>query len=199
MKQWTVEDSKRLASLKYETDNDNIRIKEIIKQKLLANDDIIHVLDNKDLQNSDAENDEYFGVNILPYYMVPGSQTDSQNYICYTVGYENVERNFTNSSRMYNDLQRHLHVTFVILCEQKNIKDRDTGIARHDLLGALIQNEFNFTNFFGRRIQLVSDEESLVDNKWPARTLIFTQTTDNNVTKTQSGQSSRIVNKEVHV
>ena len=38
MKEWTTEDSKRLASLKYVTDNDNIRIKEIIKQKLLAND-----------------------------------------------------------------------------------------------------------------------------------------------------------------
>ena len=199
MKQWTVEDSKRLASLKYVTDNDNIRIKEIIKQKLLANDDIIHVLDNKDLQNSDAENDEYFGVNILPYYMVPGSQTDSQNYICYTVGYENVERNFTNSSRMYNDLQRHLHVVFIVLCEQKNVKDRDTGIARHDLLAALIQNEFNFTNFFGRKIQLVSDEETLVDNRWISRSMVFTQTTDNNVTKTQYGQSSRIVNKEIHV
>lgn len=199
MKKWTSQDSKRLASLKYVTDDDNIRIKEIIKQKLLGNDDIIHVLDNKDLQESEAENDEYFGKNILDYYMIPGAQTDSQNYICYTVGYENVERNFTNSSRMYNDLQRHLHITFVVLCEQKNIKDRDTGIARHDLLSALIQNEFNYTNYFGRKILLISNEESLVDNKWPARTLIFSQITDNNVTKTQYGNPSRIVNKEVHV
>lgn len=199
MKEWTKEDSLRLASLKYVTDNDNIRIKEIIKQKLLANDDIIHVLDNKKLQESDAENDEYFGVNILDYYLIPDAQTTSQNFICYTVGYENVERNFTNSSRMYNDLQRHLHIVFVILCEKKNIKDRDTGIARHDLLAALVQNEFNFTNFFGRRCQLVSDNESTVDNNYLCRTLVFTQTTDNNVTKTQYGNPSRIVNKEIHV
>jgi len=199
MKEWTKEDSKRLASLKYVTDNDNIRIKEIIKQKLLANDDIIHVLDNKGLQEADAENDEYFGVNIMPYYMIPGTQTDSQNFVCFTVGYENVERNFTNSSRMYNDLQRHLHITFVILCEQKNIKDRETGIARHDLLAALIQNEFNQTNYFGRKLLLISDEESVVDSKYACRTLIFSQTTDNNVTKTQYGEPSRIVNKEVHV
>ena len=127
-----------------------------------------------------------------------GTQTDSQNFICFTVGYENVERNFTNSSRMYNDLQRHLHVVFVVLCEQKNIKDKDTGIARHDLLAALIQNEFNFTNFFGRRIQLVSDEETVVDNKYLCRTLVFTQITDNNVTKTEYGKSSRIVTKEIY-
>ena len=198
MKEWTKEDSKRLASLKYVTDNDNIRIKEIIKQKLLNNDDIIHVIHNKELTEIEAENDEYFGKNILPYYNVPGTQTDSQNYICFTVGYENVERNFTNSSRMYNDLQRHLHVVFIVLCEQSDIKDEDTGIARHDLLAALIQNEFNFTNFFGRRIQLVSDEESLVDNRYLARTLVFTQITDNNVTKTQYGNPSRIVTKEIH-
>ena len=199
MKEWTKEDSKRLASLKYVTDNDNVRIKEIIKQKLLANDDIIHVLDNKELQEANAENDEYFGVNIRPYYMIPGTQTDSQNYICFTVGYENVERNFTNSSRLYNDLQRHLHITFVVLCEQKNIKDRETGIARHDLLAALIQNEFNLTNYFGRKLLLISDEESIVDAKFACRTLIFSQITDNNVTKTQYGEPSRIANKEVHV
>lgn len=199
MKEWTTEDSKRLASLKYVTDNDNIRIKEIIKQKLLANDDIIHVINNKHLEESEAENDEYFGVNILPYYLVPDAQVDSQNFVCFTVGYENVERNFTNSSRMYNDLQKHLHVVFVILCEKKNIKDKDTGIARHDLLAALIQNEFNFTNFFGRRIQIISDDESMVDNNYLCRTLIFSQVTDNNVTKTQYGNPSRIVNKEIHL
>ena len=198
MKEWTKEDSKRLASLKYVTDDDNIRIKEIIKQKLLANDDIIHVLDNKKLQDAEAENDEYFWENIFPFYLIPDAQTDSQNFICFTVGYENVERNFTNSSRMYNDLQRHLHIVFVILCEKKNLKDRDTGIARHDLLAALIQNEFNLTNYFGRRMLLVSDNETTVDSVYACRTLIFSQTTDNNVTKTQYGNPSRIVTKEIH-
>lgn len=199
MKEWTIEDSKRLASLKYVTDYDSIRIKEIIKQKLLANDDIIHVLDNKELQEAEAENDEYFWVNIRPSYIIPETQTESQNFICFSVGYENVERNFTNSTRTYNDLQRHLHITFVILCEQKNLKDRDTGIARHDLLAALIQNEFNFTNYFGRKIELISDQESVVDSRYCVRTLVFSQITDNNITKTQYGSPSRIVNKEVHV
>lgn len=199
MKEWTKEDSKRLASLKYVTDYDCIRIKEIIKQKLLNNDDIIHVLNNKKLQEAEAENDEYFGINILPYYMIEPTQVDVQNFVCFTVGYENVERNFTNSSRTYNDLQRHLHITFVILCEQKGIKDVDTGIARHDLLGALIQNEFNFTNYFGRKIELIADNESLVDSKFACRTLVFSQITDNNMTKTQYGSPSRLANKEVHI
>ena len=198
MKEWTTKDRKRLASLKYVTDNDNVRVKEVIKQKLLANDDIIHVLDNKDLQESDAENDEYYWENIFPMYLIPDAQTTAQNFICFTVGYENVERNFTNSSRMYNDYQKHLHVVFIILCDKKNLKDRDTGIARHDLLAALIQNEFNFTNYFGRKIELIADNETTVDNVYACRTLVFSQNTDNNVTKTKYGEPSRIVTKEVH-
>lgn len=198
MKEWTTEDRKRLANLKYVTDNDNVRVKEVIKQKLLANDDIIHVLDNKDLQESDAENDEYYWENIFPMYLIPDSQTTAQNFICFTVGYENVERNFTNSSRTYNDYQKHLHVVFIILCDKKNLKDRDTGIARHDLLASLIQNEFNFTNYFGRKIELIADNETTVDNVYACRTLVFSQITDNNVTKTKYGEPSRIVTKEVH-
>lgn len=199
MKKWTLEDNKRLASYKYVTDNDNIRIKQIIKQKLLENDDIIHVLNNKKLEEADSENDAYFGVNILDYYNIIPTQTDVQNFICYTVGYENIERNFTNSSRTYNDLQKHLHITFAILCEQKNIKEEGTGIARHDLLAALIQNTFNFTNMFGRKILLVSDDESIVDSMYIARVLTFSQVTDNNITKTQYGESTRIVTKEIRV
>ena len=191
MKEWTKEDSKRLASYKYIVDNDNIRIKEIIKQKLINNDDIIHVLDNKELQEKEAENDEYLWVNIIPSYIIHPTQTDSQNFICYTVGYRDVNR--------YNDVVKELHVTFYILCEQKNLKDRDTGIARHDLLAALIQNEFNYTNFFGRKLKLIQDEESVTDNDYVTRVLTFTQTTDNNVTKTKYGQSTRIANKEVHL
>lgn len=191
MKQWTKEDSKRLASYKYIVDNDNIRIKEIIKQKLINNDDIIHVLDNKELQEKEAENDEYLWVNIIPGYIIHPTQTDSQNFICYTVGYRDVDR--------YNDVVKELHITFYILCEQKNLKDSDTGIARHDLLGALIQNEFNYTNFFGRKLKLIQDEESVTDNDYVTRVLTFTQTTDNNVTKTKYGHSTRIANKEVHL
>lgn len=190
MKQWTKEDSKRLASYKYIVDNDNIRIKETIKQKLLNNDDIIHVLDNKELQDTEAENDEYFGVNILPMFLIHPTQTNSQNYICFTVGYRDVDR--------YNNYVKELQIAFQILCEQKNIKDRDTGIARHDLLAALIQNEFNYTNFFGRKLQLIRDEESVTDFDYATRILTFALTTDNNVTKTQYGKPTRIATKEVH-
>lgn len=178
----------RLSSYKYITDSDDVRIKEKIKQELITNDDIIHVLNNKELEENDAENDEYFMVNIFPYYMIVDTQTSSNNFICYTVGYKNIQRD--------NKLVKILRIDFVILCERKNIIQEDTGIARHDLLAALIQNQFNYTNYFGRKIQLISDMETIVDGNYACRTLTFEQITDNNVTKTYGG-TPEIINKKV--
>ena len=186
--QWTDEDKKRLLAFKDNVDSDSIKIKEIIKKVLLDNKYIIHVLNNKELEELDSEPDDYFNINILPYYMISPTQTNVQNFLCYTVGYKELNR--------YNSTQKYLQISFVILCEQKNAIDKETGIARHDLLSALIQDQFNFTNYFGRKIQLVEDTESVVDSKYSCRTLIFEQITDNNLVKTKNG-TSRLINKDI--
>ena len=185
---WTKEDRNRLLDFKNNVDSDDIRIKEIIKKVLLNNKYIIHVLNNKELEELDSEPDDYFNVNILPYYMVTPTQTNVQNFLCYTVSYKDLNRN--------NSTQKYLQITFVILCEQKNSIDKETGIARHDLLAALIQDQFNFTNYFGRKIQLFEDTESIVDSSYSCRTLIFEQITDNNLVKTKNGVS-RLINKDI--
>ena len=173
---WTKEDRERLLEFKNAQDSDDIRVKEIIKKVLLNNQYIIHVLNNKELEEAEAEADDYFEVNILPRYMINPTQTNVQNYVCYTVSYDELDR--------YNSVRKNLEVTFVILCEHKNIIDRETGICRHDLLAALIQDQFNFSNFFGAKLRLVSDLESVVDTDYACRTLVFQQVTDNNLVKT---------------
>ena len=65
--EWTEEDSKYLKSFRNIIDCDEIKIKEQIKQQLLKNKYIIHVLNNKELEETEAEPEDYFGVNILPY------------------------------------------------------------------------------------------------------------------------------------
>lgn len=186
---WTKEDSKRLSEYKYVVEDDNIKVKEKIKEKLIENRDIIHVLNNKELEDSEATPDEYVGVNILPYYLISPTQTKTENFICFTAGYRDLNR--------YNKTVKYLHITFVILCETSNIIDKDTGISRHDLLGALVKHEFNYTNYFGRKIEVVSDEETVVDTKYNCRTIVFEQITDNNVAKSSNGMS-KIINKEIH-
>lgn len=187
MDNWTREDTKALLAFKDNVDSDNIKIKEQIKKNLLNNRFIIHVLHNTELEESDAEIDDYYGVNILPYYMIHDTQTDVKNYICFEVGYKDLNR--------YNKSVKMLQIFFYILCQEKNGIDEETGIARHDLLAALIQDQFNYTNYFGRKIELISDEPSIVDTHYFCRTLVFEQITDNNLVKTHN--TPKLINKDI--
>lgn len=55
-----------LRRYRNEPDEDDVRYKQIIKKKLLANNKIIYLLHNKELEDEEAEPDEYLGINILP-------------------------------------------------------------------------------------------------------------------------------------
>lgn len=190
---WTQEDKDKLLAFKKDMDSDDIRVKEKIKQILLNNRYIIHVLANKELEeNVDDDGtgiDEYFGVNILPYYMIHPTQTHTSAFICYEVSYDELER--------YNNTQKKLNIIFYVLCDQKMITDADTGIAKHDLLAALIQDQFDWTNYFGKKIHLISDVPSVVDTSYACRTLIFEQITDNNLVRTNSNGTPRLANKDI--
>jgi len=60
-----------------------------------------------------------------------------------------------------------------VLCDEKNNIEKKTGIARHDLIAALIMDIFNWSNLFGERIHCISDVPSVIDNDYSCRTLIF--------------------------
>lgn len=168
-----------LLGLKKQVDSDDIRYKEIIKKSLIDNDLIIYLLNNKELEDSEADPSDYLGVNILPYFLIHPTQHNVQNFICYEIGFRELER--------YNSKMKQLQITFYILCEEKNNIEKRTGIARHDLIGALILDIFNWSNLFGGQIHCVSDMPSVTDNDYATRTIIFEQLTDNNLAKTRNG------------
>lgn len=186
--QWTSDHLNRLLNFRSNLDSDDIMVKERIKRVLLDNIYILHVLHNKELEDAEAEADEYFNTCILPYYNVHPTQTDVQNYICYEVNYDEVKR--------YNKSFKMLEIVFHILCHHEDLIDRETGVARHDLLAALLQDAFNYTNYFGSTIQLISDVSGNVDNDYASRVLVFQQQTDNNLVKTRNGQP-RLINKDI--
>ena len=64
--EWTQADVAALQEFTTTIDSDDIKCKEQIKKILLNNRFIIHVLNNKELEEVDAEPDEYYGINILP-------------------------------------------------------------------------------------------------------------------------------------
>lgn len=185
--EWTDEDEQRLRAWRENIDNEDIRIKEKIKELLLDNKTLIHVLNNEELEKADAEPDEYYYVNILPYYIIYPTQTNVQNYVCYETNFERVSR--------YNNVMKYNQIVFTILCEQKNIVEESTGLARHDLIASLILDQFNWSNYFGQQIVCVSDKTSVSDNSYACRTLIFQSETPLNIIRTEN--ATRVINNEV--
>ena len=177
-----------LRDLKKNVDSDDIHYKEIIKQTLINNSLIIYLLNNKELEDIGADPSDYLGINILPYYMIHPTQHNVQNFICYEVGFRELER--------YNKKIKQLQITFYILCEEKNNIEKITGVARHDLLGAIIMDMFNWSNLFGEQIYCVQDIPGVTDNDYSLRTIIFEQRTDNNLAKTRDGVA-RIIPRNI--
>ena len=180
----TNEQVQQLLSLKQLPDDDNIRYKEVIKQSLMKEPLIFYLLNNKELEDSEADSSDYFGINILPYYLIHPTQHNVQNFICYETEVRELDR--------YNSKMKKMHIIFYVLCEEKNNIEKRTGIARHDLIAALLLDIFNWTNLFGCQIHCVQNIPSVVDNDYACRTIIFDQLTDNNIVKTSSGKSQTI-------
>lgn len=171
-------------------DSDDIKIKERIKNELIKNKDLIYLLNNKELEEEEASPGDYYGVNILPYYNIAPTQTNVQNFVCF-------ETQWTEEQR-YNNVVKLQQIVFYILCHVDNIREETTMLARHDLIAALITDQFNWTNIFGRKIHVVSSRPSTVDNDYVTRTLIFEQNTPSNVVKsTNKTNTPRLANKDV--
>lgn len=196
---WTDKDRAALQAFETLIDSDDIRCKKIIKDVLLNNRFIIHILNNKELEESDADADDYFGTNILPYYLISPTQTNTQNFICFETQFDEVAR--------YNKVIKSGQIRFYILCHQKDLIDEETGIARHDLLAAIILDAFNWTNYFGNQVHCVSDVASVVDTNYACRTLIFEGDFPNQISKNKlkmdgtgrtldSDTQSRVVNPD---
>ena len=189
--EWTKEDKERLLSYRQTLDSDDIKLKQEIKSILLKRKDIIHVLNNKDLESEDAEPDDYFGVNIMPFYMVQDTQHNVQNFICYETSFERVNRNAESPIKRQQ-------IIFYIFCEAKNCIDSETSLPRHDLLAALVLDAFNYIVLSCGRLHISVSKPSITDNNYCARTLIFECETDRNLVKTKNGVPI-IVNKELPI
>ena len=186
-------------------DDDNIRYKEKIHDALLSNVELLYALNNEELEselfdgdklNIDKETgellgevDRYFGdnSNIRPYLFIPDTQTDVKHYICYQVMFDELPR--------YPNIQKYTEITFNIFVYFIDRTDKLTGIPRHDLIASIIREKFNWSNIFGMQTHLISSKESVTDNNYLVRTLIFQITDVNSITYTPLGEKSSYINK----
>lgn len=170
----TPEQKQYLIDLKKKPNEDDVRYKEIIKQKLLDDDILIWLLNNKTLEDAGAENDEYFGVNIRPEYILPETQTDIQNFLCYETSFDD--------DAQYNPDIKYQQIIFYILCHEKNDIVAEIGASRKDLIAGILIDKFNGKNYFGNQLKLVQSKPSVTDTDYCTRTLIFEQKTPNSMT-----------------
>ena len=187
-------------------DDDNIRYKEKIHDALLSNVELLYALNNEELESElfDEDNnllideetgellgevDRYFGdnSNIRPYLFIPDTQTDVKHYVCYQVAFDELPR--------YQNVQKYTEITFNIFVNGKDRTDKLTGIPRHDLIASIIREKFNWSNIFGMQTHLISSKESVTDNNYLVRTLIFQITDVNSITYTPLGEKPSYINK----
>ena len=185
----------KLRSYADTPDDDNIRIKEQIKDTFLNCPELLYAIHNKELEpelfdedenlnidedgNLTGEVDRYFGdsSNIRPFLFIPETQDEVKNYVCYQTGYSDLVR--------YNDKEKNLIVTFTIFVNGKDSMDKLTGIPRHDLIASIIREKFAWIGLEISTPTPFGDKESTTDNNYLVRTLQYEVTLPNSLCKTE--------------
>jgi hypothetical protein len=154
--------------------DDIIEMKRLIKQKLISDTDILEALHNPDIDIDSP--DEFLDNNIYGFIRIPQTQDTVRNFICFTV--DDIEEN------RFNEIMKTQYIQFNVICHLDDMKTK-YGIDRHDLLGFLIRDTFNWTNMFGLQFKLIYNKESSVDSDYYCRTLKFEATKPNSLNKTK--------------
>jgi hypothetical protein len=147
-------------------------MKRLIKQKLIADTDILEALNNPEIPLDSP--DEFLDNNIYGFIRIPQTQDTVRNFICFTV--DDIE------AHQYNSHFKVQQIQFTCICHLDDMKTK-YGMDRHDLLGYLVRDVFNFTNDFGLQFKLVYNKESTIDSDYYCRTLKFERECTNNLNK----------------
>ena len=152
--------------------DDIIEMKRLIKQTLIADTDILETLHNPDIDIDSP--DEFLDNNIYGFIRIPTTQDTVRNFICFTV--DDIEEH------RFNEVMKIQYIQFNCICHLDDMKT-EYGIDRHDLLGYLIRDTFNWSNLFGLQFKLVYNKESTIDSDYYCRTLKFEATKLNMLNK----------------
>ena len=156
-------------------DDDIIEMKRLIKQKLIADPDILEALHNTNIDLDSP--DEFLDANIFGFIRIPQTQDTVKNFICFIVN---------DIEPSYNSHLKVQQIQFTCICHLDDMKTQ-YGIDRHDLLGFLVRENFNWSNDFGLQFKLVYNQESTIDSDYYCRTLKFERECTNSLIKATRG------------
>ena len=180
--------------------DDTDRYKYQIMKMLTSNQDILWALHNEELEkdfyykkNEDDEfeldddgnkipmlnGDSYRDISIFNFLKIPDIQSTVKNFICFEVDDKEQPR--------YADHFIIKNIIFRTVSHEQDYKT-DWGIARQDLLAAIIKSEFDWTNVFGMHLEKVYDKGRVAENGYYYREFIYETTVPNNlVNKAKNG------------
>lgn len=142
-------------------EDDISSMKRQIKQKLIDDIDILEALHSEiDIDSPD----EFLDTHIFGFLRIPSTQDTVRNFICISV--DDIE------DHRFNEVIKLQVIQFTAICHLSDIKT-EYGIDRHDLLGYLIRDIFNWTNMFGLQFHLIYNKEGNIDGDYYCRTLKF--------------------------
>ena len=139
---------------------------------LISDPDVLEALHNPDIDIDSP--DEFLDTNIFGFIRIPTTQDTVRNFICITV--DDIE------DHNFNEIMKIQNIQFTAICHLSDMKT-EYGIDRHDLLGFLIRDIFNWTNVFGLQFKLIYNKESTIDSDYYCRTLKFEATKPNSPNK----------------
>lgn len=148
--------------------SDVTKYKNKIMDELCSKPDILTLINNPNINPANPESMKK--VNLFSFMKVPNTTTDVANYICF---------DFNARSSSYNDLYKNVTITMAAICHEDTI---DTVYGnRHDVLGGVLLEAFNWSNILGLELELFSDVESILEKEYHARTLQFKNLTLNSL------------------
>lgn len=154
------------------------RYKYFIMKILTENQDILHTLHNKELEERYTDKDgiingdAYRDVNIYSFLKIPDIQSTVKNFICFEVDDREKPRN--------SDGLIVKNITFRTISHENDYKT-DWGIARQDLLATIITSCFDWTNMFGAHLEMVYNKGRIAENGYYYREFIYQITDVNNL------------------
>lgn len=180
-------------------DDDAIRLKNKIAEMLKKSPALLWALNQEEYSsqlfnedgtlNETGEWDVYFGENSLirPFLFIPETQDIVANYLCYQVS--------SQENMRYNDKMKYLIITFTILVHENNSIDKETGIARHDLIASILRESLAWSSVGIAHAVPIYENEAVTDNNYITKVLKYQIALPNNLVVTKNGVTS-FVNKD---
>lgn len=138
-----------------------IRYKQQIMSMFINNDEIVRLVDNKDIDNTE----DLINENIFYYLRVPQAPEEEKTYIC-------IEVDIPDADRLYNNMLRE-HVITVYIITHENLMSTPLG-TRTDLLSAEIDKLLSSQRIIGKtKTELMSNVANGIGVRHRCRIMTF--------------------------